>query len=349
MFLREYLYVDIDKVRGILSQIEEGVPDSTTVVGRKEKAASHRNTLVGELGGKSIGEESLEKSLGDALFKILEEELEPQGVLRDISEELTTIEGARRIHASLRPGSVVRITAPGRLFHPEQLSHAMVGIATAATGIAQMYPNLDHSTTTQPQYQPGKGGGPHRGQGGKGPPKLPTQLPGAPEDTLLFVPEMVPFLGLSRDFMTGMVRFVRGIFSEGIHLQLSPLGEDGPVITARLESGRRFLDSTPEVIFSRYGFKHQEWTLVGTVGHVGELPESKKEINPNTSFTRAGIVEVIGTFLQVAGNSALIDLPTGLGFSVVPLAVYRAIGWGTDGPPGSEDTTPVPLNPPTKR
>jgi hypothetical protein len=337
MYLREYLYVDIDKVRGILSQIEEGVPESTTEVGRKEKAASLRNTLVGELGGKSIGEESLEKSLGDALFKILEEELEAQDILRDISEELTTIDGARQIHASLRPGSVVRITAPGRLFHPEQLSHAMVGIATAATGIAQMFPNLNQPTSTQlKQNQPGKGGSQRRAQGGpKGPPRLPTQLPGAPEDALLFLPEMIPFFGQSRDFITGMIRFVRGIFSEGVHLQLSPLGEDGPMITARLESGRRFLDSTPEVIFSRYGFKHQEWTIVGTVGHVGELPESQKEINPDTSFSRAGIVEVISTFLQIAGNSGLIDLPTDLGFSVVPLAVYRAIGWGTDGPPAS--------------
>ena len=68
MFLREYLYVDIDKVRGILSQIAEGVPESTTEIERKEKAAEVRISVLGGLGRKRIDEASTEKNLGDSLF-----------------------------------------------------------------------------------------------------------------------------------------------------------------------------------------------------------------------------------------------------------------------------------------
>jgi hypothetical protein len=326
VFLREYLYVDVDKVRGILSQIEEGVPETAKQVERKEKDAEAKNKMIGGFGRRSIDEESIEKSLGDALFKILEDALESLLVLFDISGDIQSEEGLKAVHTQLHPGSVVRITAPARLFHPGQLTHAMVGISTAATGMSDIADAL-----SKPDDTPNKPGQ-SRQKVAKFRPKSKTKpLPdsGTPEDILFELPEDIPFLG-SRDLLVGIVRFVRGVISDGVHMHFHPIGDNGPVITTRLETGRRFLDSTPEVLFSRYGFRPQEWTVVGTIGHLGDPDGDQGDLDFATGFNRSSIIQLVATLLQQAGESGLIDLPTGLGFSVVPLAVYREIGWTDD-------------------
>lgn len=332
MFLREYLYVDTDKVRGILSQLEEGIPETARQVERKEKDAEARNKMLGGFGRRSIDEESIEKSLGDSLFKILEDTLESIGILRDISSELPDLATSAQAHQEITPGSVVRITAPGTLFHPGQLADALVGIATAAQGTSQVLQSDVNDSQRQTGGNQRSGSKPKNQQ-----PRAAGPVTGAPEDAMLYFPAQIPLLELSRDYLTGMIKFIRGMFGEGVHLHLKPSGKDGPVISARLESGRRFLDSTPEVLFSRYGVREQEWTVVGTVGQVGEIADGDTVSNPEIpeitdgeSVNRAALVEFVGSFLKVAGNVGFVDMPTGTGFSVIPLAVYRAIGWSDD-------------------
>ena len=331
MFLREYLYVDVDKVRGILSQIEDGIPETAKQVERKEKDAEAKNRMVGGFGRRSIDEESIEKNLGDALFKILEDALESLLVLYDISDDIQSEEGLKAIHSQLHPGSVVRVTAPARLFHPGQLTHAMLGMSTAATGLSDISDALSQpdAGNTAPGQPRRKGAKPHQK-----PRTKPLPDSGAPEDILFDLPENIPLLG-PRDFLVGMVRFVRGIISDGVHMHFHPIGDTGPVITTRLETGRRFLDSTPEVLFSRYGFRPQEWTVVGTIGHLGAPDGDEGDLDLSSGFNRSTIIQLVATLLQQAGESGLIDLPTGLGFSIVPLAVYREIGWTGDEPPSA--------------
>lgn len=329
MLLREFLYVDVDKVSGILAQLEDGIPDTRKETERKEKAAGLRNNLIGDFGGRSSNEFSLEKSLGDTLFQLLEEQLEPLAVLTDISDRVQTADDLKNLHGQLAPGAIIRLTAPARLFHPEQLSHAMVGIGTAATGLIDMQNGLRDAKGKPPTS------GQNRNQPGKARPKSGAkQIPSPeyPEDILFGLPSNVTN-SLPRDFLIGMIRLVRGVFSEGVHIQFSPAGNNGPIITARLETGRRFLDSTPEVLFSRYGFRPQEWTVVGMVGHLAEPSADPINFDFLDKFNRSSMLQLVGSLLQEAGESGFIDLPTGFGFSVVPLAVYRAIGWTNDGSP----------------
>lgn len=329
MLLREYLYVDVDKVRGILSQLEEGVPETRKEIERKEKAAGLRNNFVGEFGGKTSDEFSLEKSLGDTLFPLLEEQLESLSVLTDISDEVRTEAGLKALHDRLKPGTAVRITAPARLFHPEQLSHAMVGVGTAATGLIDMQNSLRNPGAAVPPS------GNNRQQSGKPRPKSrakPIPNTGTPEDVLFDLPEKISG-SIPRDFLIGMIRLIRGVFSEGVHVQFYPIDNSGPIITARLDTGRRFLDSTPEVLFSRYGFRPQEWTVVGTIGQLAESSNGEIDFGFLEKFDRSSMLQLAAELLQVSGDSGFIDLPTGLGFSVVPLAVYRSIGWTSDTAP----------------
>jgi len=320
MLLREYIYVDVDKVRGLVSQMSDGIPESAKTIERKEKDAQAKHSWIGGFGQRSIDEESVERSMGDSLFKILEEELESLGLLQDLSSEMSDPEVGPTVAKGLRPGSLVRITAPGTLFHPGQLSDAMVGIVTAAFGLSQV-------------VSAGEGQDPlNLAKPRKGPPQRKTNDPkiGGPEDALLVFPEEIPLMeGITRSFIAGIIQFVRGSFSDGVHLQLRPQGIHGAIITARLEDGRRFMDSTPEVLFSRYGLGEQEWTVVGTVGQLGEVHDHNFEsvAGEEGRMNRAAMVKVIETFLGIAGDVGLVDSPAPPGFSVVPLAVYRAVGW----------------------
>jgi hypothetical protein len=110
---------------------------------------------------------------------------------------------------------------------------------------------------------------------------------------------------------------------------MQPVGAEGFGVTARLQEGRQFLDSEPDVLFARYGAGLQEWTVVGSIGHYGVTVSGA--VN-NSGLTRAdgtvdrsGFVRFINQFVSFIGTQGFVDVPAEPGFSVVPLAVYRVV------------------------
>lgn len=317
LFLREYVYVDIDRVRGLAGQLYDGIPERATNISARQRSFEVDAKIV--RAGRAAGQEdSTERSLGDSLFKDLEADLEALGLLADISETLSNSTDWN--DDSVAPGQMVRITAPGSLFHPAQLSEALVGLATAAHGLGELGVSNEGSAALPPKAKTDaqrKAVRAVRQQQG--------QEPRFPED---YLPHgEVPVMGVDRSQLSGMIKVVRGIFGEGVHLHLMPAGPDGPTISTRLEAGRRFLDSSPEVLFSRYGLGRQEWTVVGIVGQLGRdaTPEAVADLmNEDGTVGRAKFVDLVGNFL--GSTSGLVDLPQAPGFSLVPLAVYRTIG-----------------------
>lgn len=320
MFLREYLYVDLDKVSGLASQLYDGIPERATEVSARQKKAEI-NLRLAHGGSSSSSEDSIERSLGDSLFKELESDLESLGLLRDVSEALANKDSWSSLGDRIAPGQILRLTANGTLFHPTQMTDAIIGMATAAHGIAELMSSDEDEKDAA-------------ASGSKQKTKRPTnrelkQIPAQPvfPEDMLPSGKTVPFLGVPRTQLSGMIKVVRGIFGEGMHLQLRPAGPKGPIVSSRLEQGRRFLDSSPEVLSSRYGLAEQEWTVVGMVGQLG-IPASKMTtdsiMNPDDSVNRAKFVDLVGEFF--GQTNGLVDLPKAPGFSVIPLAVYRAIG-----------------------
>ncbi|WP_143546859.1 DUF6414 family protein [Rhodococcus sp. 06-235-1A] len=326
VFLREYVYVDVDKVRGLVSQIDEGVPEKVVSTEAKERHAEIRNRHLGGAGGNRTKEDTLERSMADSLFKILEEDLEALQLLTDLSEPLSSLSEWKSLEFDLVPGAIVRVTALGSLFHPAQLSHALVGIATASSGIASYLDSLNTDPSEALRKRPS--GNRKGGSGGPAAGVKPLPRPGSdlnPED-LLPNEKTLPVLDIPREQLAGIIQFVRGIYDDGVHLHMWPRGKSGPSVTARLESGRRFLDSSPEVLFSRYGIAEQEWTIVGVIGQLGRGEPSADAPESSDNFSRSTIIEVVEWLLAVAGKGGLVDSPVAPGFTVVPLAVYRSIG-----------------------
>lgn len=119
-------------------------------------------------------------------------------------------------------------------------------------------------------------------------------------------------MDLSGGQTAGTIRAVRGMFPDGLHLLLQPAGANGPAITARLEEGRRYLDSDPGVLFSRYGLAEQEWTLVGIVGHQAAKAEPMQETvaeSAGETFSRTGMIGIVQGLLAQMGLAGLIDMP----------------------------------------
>jgi len=77
-FLREYVYVDVDRVSGLAGQLYDGVPErATNVVARQKKFEVDLKLIRG--GGESGSEDATERNLADSLFKDLESDLEVLG------------------------------------------------------------------------------------------------------------------------------------------------------------------------------------------------------------------------------------------------------------------------------
>ncbi|GAA1767040.1 hypothetical protein GCM10009747_29290 [Agromyces humatus] len=323
MLLREYLYVDTDKVRGLAGQLYDGVPErATNVAARQKSLGFDARVIKGDIGKSD--QDSIERSLADSVFKDLEADLEALGLLTDVSELLAQLDQWDDIDTIARPGRIIRLSAPATLFHPSQMSEAMVGMATAAMGLGSI--GIADSESEPPRPVPPSAKSTAQKKAERDARDAGKSERRYPEDELPTV-EVIPLMGIPRGTLAGMIQVVRGVFGEGVHLHGRPAGPEGPVVSARLESGRRFLDSSPEVLLSRYGLGEQEWTVVGVVGQLGSrvLPGQVDDVtNSDGSVNRAKLVDVVGTFLGSAAG--LVDLPQAPGFSIVPLAVYRLIG-----------------------
>jgi len=324
MFLREYVYVDVDRVHGLAGQLYDGVPErATNVVARQKRLEVDLKLIRG--GGDSSAEDSTERNLADSLFKDLEADLEALGLLTDVSEQLLDVGAWEGGGSPISPGQIIRVTAPGTLFQPAQMSDAIVGIATAAQGLSELDVDGGSPPTTAVVPPKAKSEGQKRAERAARQSATSAELR-FPEDSLPAL-DQIPFMDVPRRQLSGMIKVARGVFGEGVHLHLRPAGADGPAISTRLESGRRFLDSSPEILFSRYGLGQQEWTVVGVVGQLGRgiLPEEVDDVtNDDNSVNRAKFVDLVGRFLAEAAG--LVDLPREPGFSLIPLAVYRGIG-----------------------
>ena len=211
MFLREYVYVDVDRVNGLASQLYDGVPERATNV-----AARHRkfelDLKLARGGAESGTEDSTERNLADSIFKDLEADLESLGLLEDVSEQLGEEAIWQDIESLITPGQILRITAPGTLFHPAQMSEAIVGMATAAVGAAEM--GLDTTEDASPSVMPpkAKSEAQKRAERSARQPQYLSE-PQFPED---YLPEseFIPLMAIPRKNLSGMIKITRGTFGE---------------------------------------------------------------------------------------------------------------------------------------
>ncbi|MET9085635.1 hypothetical protein ABZX77_27765 [Streptomyces sp. NPDC004237] len=326
MILREFLYVDTDKVRAMLAQLDGGVAEEERETSSHEK----RNTV----GPRSVAqhlqvtgsERYTQKSLGDSIFPILEDSLESEGLLRDISEEVSDYsrwadDGLQKIAP---PGSLIRVTAMGSLFDARYAASVFAAFASASIGLQGMGVDLG---SVAPNTPPGKGK-----SGQKGPRPTKTAPTGSERQIEDAIPDFQGLGGVDGNGLRAIIRMARGLFAPGLHMNLSPVASGDVLINARLQEGRQYLDTEADILFARYGTEPQEWTLVGSVGSYGpkdvEVPDFSF-VNADGTMNRRSFADGINGLMKYMGGMGFVDLPQNPGFSVIPFAVYRAIPRGS--------------------
>ena len=328
--LREFLYVDSDKVRSMVTQIAGGVDEEVRQPDRSQSAVT--GGLKGVVSGDKLwsSEESTQRSVADIVFQTLEAELESQGYLADISDEMTTVTEGNydEFMGRYAPGTFIRATAPARLFDARYLADTFAGLSATLNGLARIHPAFKSVQSRS------VGGGRASGKVFSKPPST-APSGGGPsvgelEDQVADFPEADWLEGLHVDDLRAYVRIARGVFRPGVHVMMGGAGTAPLSITARLQEGRRFLDSDVEVLFARYGTRAQELTIVGTIGNYAAHPDSTFEPQSFTSADRTNLnrPRLAATFSDLVGFlgvQGLVDAPTYPGMSVVPFAVYRSM------------------------
>jgi len=324
--LRELIYVDTDKVRSLLSQMDGGVTEDLKVTEKKQGSLSGGMRNVASREQVWGSEESAQRSLADAVFPTLEDALTTEGYLTDVSEELATAEpdAFDDFIKEHPPGSILRISAPARLFDARYLAKAFAGYATAFQGVT----DLNDS-------EPANSGNRQRRQGASAKQRkessrlITDPLPEALEQLVDDYDTSSGLPAISSRQIQGFIKVARGVFHPGLHIAMKPGGMGDITITARLQEGRRFLDSEPEILFARYGLQDQEWTMVGTVGSYAPGPDFTYEpidiTRGESSVSRGKIVAAINDVLTLLGSIGLADQPEYPGLAIVPFAVYRPI------------------------
>ncbi|MEV4372582.1 hypothetical protein AB0J71_36300 [Nonomuraea sp. NPDC049637] len=317
MYLREYLYADVDKIRSLAAQLMKGVPEEARSTEKKMKQLTLGMKAVAGSVNDWTSEEYTNRSLADSLFGDLEDILESEGWLFDISDIL---QGASTDYSTLpksySPGTLVRITAPGLLFDARFVARVLGGLAAASDGIATLNPVEDQSNTRSAAGR--------KNQQKKH--NVNEPVPDTLESEIHDYDSRI--LGIEASTLRAIVKISRGLFSPGVHLMLTPRGDE-ITITARLQEGGKYLETNPEILFSRYGTARQSWTLVGSIGAYSQSASSdevgKQEFMDNDTINRSKFANFVNYFMQFAGHQGLADMPQYPGFSIVPLAAYRTI------------------------
>ncbi|WP_435852546.1 DUF6414 family protein [Streptomyces sparsogenes] len=317
MILREFLYVDTDKVRAMLAQLDGGVAEESRETERKEKRTTVGPRVAGQYFQGSGSETYTNKSLGDALFPMLEQTLEAESLLQDISEQVRDPGqwSSGELKRGLPVGTLVRVTAMGSLFDTRYAASAFSAFGSVMVGLHDM----GHLPVVKANQSKGKQGG----QQGRTPKRKPTDGSAALEDS---IPDFPDIGGADGKDLRAFVRVSKGVFAPGLHLNLTPT--KGVLINSRLQEGRQYLDSEADILFARYGTEQQEWTVVGSIGSYGTEETSLPDMdfhNADGSVNRAKFAEAMNAQMRNLGRLGFIDLPQHPGFSLIPFAVYRSI------------------------
>ncbi|WP_435849497.1 DUF6414 family protein [Streptomyces microflavus] len=324
MILREFLYVDTNKVRAMLAQLDGGVAEESRQTGRTEKRTTVGPRVAAQHFQGSSDETYTNKSMGDALFPMLEESLETEGILHDISLEVSNLEqwSSGELKKSYPPGSLVRVTAMGSFFDARYVAASFAAFASVNAGLAGLGFSLDGTAPVPPKGKQGQG----RPGGGKQSPAGKGAASSSPEQLEDVIPDFPPMAGITPKMLRSFVQVSKGMFSPGLHINLTP-AED-VLISARLQEGRQYLDSEADILLARYGAENQELTLVGSVGSYGseetELPD-QDFMKKDKTVSRGAFAEVMNSQMRNLGRIGFIDLPQHPGFSLIPFAVYRSI------------------------
>lgn len=305
MTLRDFIYVDVDRVRSLLAQLAGGVVERSVERLTKSREARAGGSIFGlfELGGGLLRERATEqtKSLQDALFLLFEDAASQSGLFDlevDLSDSSQWADG--RVHAALRPGQLLRVTALTRILDAQHFQARVERFAE--------WPALVTSFAMSDQLSSIK----------------------SPKERERRIQAQVAQEFGSLDGVKKIGDFVNIFLAGQITMRQFPCGVEHPKfgLSGSLLGRPGYLQEEREALFAKYGSLVSEWTVVSQVATVSAEGEGRTEIElgelvSGDEIDRASMEDAAAQLMQVMESLGVAEGPAFPTVTVTPLAVFR--------------------------
>jgi hypothetical protein len=357
--LREFLYVDVNRVRSLLAQLDRGVVESIVDRWTGDKSADFGATLFGIHGGVTLqrGETREEsRSVQDLLFTVFEEAVDSEGLVRELTGEAWEEPASwdeSRVHDRLREGEIVRVFAPILVADPQFVlarfdRYVALNDALAEMTAAQLKGKLAAlkeatDAALQEALEEKRSAGMNRDQLRNEEKRLKAETRRNLHDAEEAVRESVH--PRTPEEVSAVISFInRFVSSDAISVRFLMCGEARPELAfiGSLLGRDEYIQREREALFSRYGSLLRGWTALLQVAAVPT--REARDAALTRDFSTMDVLSQDGAINRAAmerGAMQLTEHMEALGvsegplwptISVVPLGIYRVV-------PGSESGT----------
>ncbi|NQE06434.1 hypothetical protein C5S32_11245 [ANME-1 cluster archaeon GoMg1] len=300
MDLKDFIYLDIDRVRSFTSQLFEGIPE--TIDSKNGKEQDIKGKIKGGMpflisggleGGSLFRQEKTEtKSLQHYIYVLFEDrlnDLKKLSVLNEKFDEKNWVEGI--VRKGLKESEFIKITANVKIFDYEYLDNAFKMVK----GLPETVAELTSMSLTKDKRKQKKR-------------------------------ETLKEMG-ARDWdstINPISKFMETMYKGIISLKIYPVGTDSaPYLLGRLN--KNYLQYDRETLLFQYGTEpNQKWTIVGQISTIPdekginvEKPQLKEGYN---MLDMENIMEYILKLMVTTGLKFSVSYPS---IGIIPLAIYR--------------------------
>ncbi|RCV62892.1 hypothetical protein C5S53_16755 [Methanophagales archaeon] len=300
MDLKDFIYLDIDRVRSFTSQLFEGIPETSNSKNGKEqdikgkfKGGVPLLASGGVEGGLLLRQEKTEtKSLQHYIYVLFENKLNDLKKLKVLNEKFDKknwVDGI--VRKGLKESEFIKITANVKIFDYEYLDTVFKMVKELPDTVAEL---TSMSLTKDKKKQKKR--------------------------------EMLKEMG-AQDWdstIRSISKFIDTMYKGIISLKIYPVGTDSaPYLLGRLN--KNYLQYDRETLLFQYGTEpNQKWTIVGQISTIPdkkettvEEPQLKDEYN---MLDVENIMEYILKIMVSTGLKFSVSYPS---IGIIPLAIYR--------------------------
>lgn len=309
--VRDFLYLDIERVRSLLAHLDGGVVEATVEKFKSSKQGRAGVSLfqIFDLGGTLVRERGTEqtKTLQDALFMLFEESALASGLFHvgvDLADPGSWEDG--RVHDVLQEGRLIRTTGPTRILDAKHFRERVERFAK--------WPRLIASFTAQDQLAGIKS----EKERERRLQQIAAASMGGP-GSIQLIRDIGEFVDLFMGGQISMRHFPCGIERPEYAFVGVLLGRPG------------YLQEEREALFGKYGATASPWTVVAQIASVpGErTPERDFRVgdlvDASDRIDRAEFEEMAVRLMEYLEIAGIAEGPQFPAIAVTPLAVFREV------------------------
>ncbi len=318
MDIKEFLYVDVDRVRSLLSQMAGGFIEEVKTKSSSDMSGQAQAVVFG-VGAKgdykqgSTYEEA--RSLQDLTFVAFEGLANENNFITEFPGEFMDAEAweSGEVHAAFMPGQLVSVECPVQLLDSSFFRSRIERFAAMAEAFVDMNLPTDGPKT------PPKGGA--KSAAGRSQQQLRAQA-------------MTTLMGsTSLDRVKAISRLIESFAGESILLRILPCGLDNLELgfTGTLLGRSEYIQEERESLFSRYGQAPTMWRTVFQIAGILDKDDDAPTFDPGSAtnaqgfFSRAQVEKMAGGLLGLLEQSGIVEGPQWPSISVTPLGIYRTV------------------------